>query len=310
MPIKRHRRQLANGEERTYIYAVSEDGEERRSLGIADSSVSLTLYRSREKRRIVAALTANSSLLVVGEAGSGKSVLGESVAEELEQLGYSVAIAHPATVKQTLLSIAEQIGVETESLEGKALTVQGLTEAIAVFLGDNTAFLIFDNAHRLQVSLRCWLEELYSQGQPVLLLATFPPARDIFLKLPRIELQALSDRAIREIMQESAAELGLSLLPGQLAHLQQRVGGNPMLARRVVKEEYLGLEDTAPDHTQWIDLTPLIIATLMCLVLVRFLGLGFNSTSLYLLGGILTVVVGVVRLLLYSLPRSKGKLGK
>ncbi len=310
MQIKRHRRQLANGEERTYIYAVSEDGEERRSLGIADSSVSLTLYRSREKRRIVAALTANSSLLVVGEAGSGKSVLGEAVAEELEQLGYTVAIAHPATVKQTLLSIAEQIGVETESLEGKALTVQGLTEAIAVFLGDNTAFLIFDNAHRLQVSLRCWLEELHCQGQPILLIATFPPARDIFLKLPRIELQPLGDRAIREIMQESAAELGLSLLPGQLANLQQRVGGNPMLARRVVKEEYLGLEDTAPDHTQWIDLTPLIIATLMCLVLVRFLGLGFNSTSLYLLGGILTVVVGVVRLLLYSLPRSKGKLGK
>lgn len=310
MQIKRHRRRLANGEERTYIYAVSEDGEERRSLGIADSSVSLKLYRSKEKRRVVAALTANSSLLVVGEAGSGKSVLGEAVTEELEQLGYTVAIAYPMTVKQTLLSIAEQIGVETESLEGKALTVQGLQEAIAEFLGDNTAFLIFDNAHRLQVSLRCWLEELHSQGQPLLLIATFPPARDIFLKLPRIELQPLSDRAIREIMQESAAELGLSLKPGQLANLQQRVGGNPMLARRVVREEYLGLEDTAPDHQQWIDITPLIIATLMCLVLVRFLGLGFNSTTLYLLGGILTVIAGVVRILLYSLPRSKGKLGQ
>lgn len=310
MQIKRHRRRLANGEERIYTYAVSDGGEERRSLGIADSSVSLNLYRSREKCRIVAALTANSSLLVVGEAGSGKSVLGEAVAEELEQLGYTVAIAHPATVKQTLLSIAEQIGVETESLEGKALTVQGLQEAIAAFLGDNTAFLIFDNAHRLQVSLRCWLEELHSQGQPVLLIATFPPARDIFLKLPRIELQPLGDRAIREIMQESAAELGLSLLPGQLANLQQRVGGNPMLARRVVREEYLGLEDTAPDHQDWIDGTPFLIAGLMVFTVVRLIGLGVNSTSLYLIGGILTVAVGVFRLVLLSLPRKSGRLGQ
>jgi len=45
----------------------------------------------------------------------------------------------------------------------------------------------------------------------------------------------------------------------------------------------------------------------MCLVIIRFLGLGLNSTTLYLVGGILTVAVSVIRLLLYSLPRSKGR---
>jgi len=310
MQIKRHRRQLTNGEERTYIYAVSDDGEQRRSLRIVDSSVSPKQYRSREKSRIVAALQANSSLLVVGEAGCGKSVLGEAVAEELQQMGYKVAIAAPATVKQSLLLIAEEIGVDIETMEGKALTAQGLQDAIAAFLKNNTAFLIFDNAHRLQVSLRCWLEQLHSQGQPLVLLATFPPARDIFLKLPRIELDPLPNKAIREIMLETAAELSMEISPAQMAGLQQRCGGNPMLARRVIREEYLGLDATNPDHTQWIDGTPFLIAGLMVFTVVRLIGLGVNSTSLYLIGGILTVAVGVLRLILLSLPRKSTRLGQ
>jgi superfamily II DNA or RNA helicase len=116
MPIKRHKRKLANGEERVYLYAVSKDGTQRRSLSSSPaSSVSPPLYRSAEKNRIVAALQANSSLLVVGEAGIGKSVLGEAVAEELQELGFTVAIAHPLTVKQALLDIANQLGVDTET---------------------------------------------------------------------------------------------------------------------------------------------------------------------------------------------------
>jgi hypothetical protein len=62
---------------------------------------------------------------------------------------------------------------------------------------------------------------------------------------------------------------------------------------------------TSPDHTQWIDATPLLGTRLMMLVIVRFLGLGFNST-----GGIITVSVGIVRLLLSSLPPQSGRLGR
>lgn len=310
MKIKRHRRRLSNGEERTYTYAVSDDSTSRRSLSISESSVSPRQYRSAEKRRIIAALQANSSLLVVGEAGCGKSFLGEVVAEELQTLGFSVAIAEVATAKQTLVSVAEQLGVETESMEGKAFTTQQLQDAIAEHLSQNTAFLICDDAHRFSVSLRCWLEQLHAQNQPLLLLATFPPAKDIFLRLPRIELGPLSDKAIREIMTEAADELRLELSPAQMASLQERVGGNPMLARRAIREEYLGIDTQALDHTQWIDGTPFLVAGLMLCVIVRFIGLGFDSTSLYLLGGILTVAVGVVRILIYSLPRRSGRLGQ
>ncbi|PSB04932.1 ATP-binding protein [Merismopedia glauca] len=307
MTIKRHRRTLKNGSQRTYTYAVNEDGEHTQ-LGV--SSDSPTPYRNREKKRIVATMQANSSLLVISEPGGGKTFLAETVVAELKQLGYPVALATPTTVKQTLTAIANQLGVETESIEGKSLNTTQLQNAIAQYYQNHTAFLICDSAHRFPVSLRCFLEELHTIGQPILLFATYPPARDIFLKLPRIELAPLPESAIREIMIATATELGISINPSQIATLQARTGGNPMLARRVVKEEYLGLEDTSPDHTQWIDGTPFLIAFLMVFTVVRIIGLGVNSTTLYLIGGILTVAVGVMRIMVFSLPKKSGRLGQ
>ncbi len=179
VPIKRHRRRLASGEERTYTYAVSADGSKRESLSIRPSSDLPILYRKREFRRIVAALQADSSLLVVGEAGIGKSFLARAVADSLESMNFQVATTKPGTVKQVLLSIALQLGVDTESIEGKTLSSLGLMKEIADWLKENTAFLICDNAHRFPVSLRCWLDQLHSLGQPMLLLATFPPGSDL-----------------------------------------------------------------------------------------------------------------------------------
>ena len=311
MTIERHRRKLKNGEERIYTYQLSPDGK-RRSLSIRTSSDtdSIICYRSREKKRIAAALLANSSLLIIGEPGSGKSFLAQLITQQVREQGFLVSAPGSGTAKQTFMAIADDLEIDTENIEGKAMTSQQLQQAISDFLVDNTAFLILDDAHRFPVSIRCWLEKLHEQGQPMLLLATYPPARDIFIKLPRIELEPLPNHAIREIMEDEARNLGIQLKPGQMAELQQRTGGNPMLARRVVREEYLGLDGHALDHTQWIDGTPFLIAALMCFMIMRFLGLGLNNTSLYLLGGIMSVAVGIIRIMIYSLPRQGGRLGQ
>jgi len=84
-------------------------------------------------------------------------------------------------------------------------------------------------------------------------------------------------------MREAAAEIGLDP-PPILRTYSNAVEETQCFARRAVNEEYLGLEDQAPDHDQWIDYA-FIIAALMCLVVVRFLGLGPNSKTLYLVGG-------------------------
>lgn len=269
----------------------------------------MTFYRVTEKRRITAVLRSGSSLLIVGESGIGKSVLGDAVAQELKDEGYAVAVIQPASTKQLLCRIAEQFGIDTQDLTGKNLTTVGLRTAIAGFLGQQTAFLICDSAQNYSPEFRRFLEILHEQHQPLLLLATAPPAKDIFLKLPRLELKPLTDMAIRDIMANHALEMGLTIGTAQLAGLQQRCGGNPMLARRVIQEEFLGLEDTAPDHQQWIDGTPYLIAALMVFGIVRVVGIGLNSTSMYLIGGILTVCVGILRLIFYSLPKKSTRLG-
>ncbi|NJM00814.1 MAG: ATP-binding protein [Synechococcaceae cyanobacterium SM2_3_2] len=265
-------------------------------------------YRSGEQRRIVAGLLSGNSLLVVGEPGSGKSTLAHFVSQDLT--GFRLVYLKASTPKQMVETVAEQLGVDPTTLEGKKMTLAQLQTALFADLMGQTAIFICDDAEQYPLSFRQWLESLLSTKAVMLVLATWPPAKDLFLKLPRLELDPLPEAPIRDCIQSAATELGTRLKPGQISNLMERCGGNPMLARRVVLEEYLGLKITGPDHTQWIDGTPFLVAGLMCFTLVRFLGLGFSSTSLYLLGAILTVVAAIARLLLYSLPRRKGRLGQ
>jgi hypothetical protein len=258
----------------------------------------------------VAALQTGASLLVVAEAGMGKSQLARFVAADLAASLCPVALVVPTTPKQTLLDCATQLGLPVCRDDAKLLTVIQLQAAMAAFVTQHPAYLLFDDAHRLPVSLRAWLEQLLSHGGRLLLFATHPPRKDIFLKLPRVELAPLAPAQIRTLMQTAAQELGLALPPSKLARLQERTGGNPMLARRVVREEALGLVATAPDHTEWIDGTPLLLAVLLIFSAIRFLGRGLHQTDLYVLGGFLAIALGLVRLLLAALPRKSNRLGK
>jgi hypothetical protein len=267
-------------------------------------------YRRAETACLLAALEAGAAMLVVAEAGMGKSHLARRIAEELRAAAARVALVAPSTPKQTVLDIAVQLGVALTTDEGRPLTQMQLQREITASLATQRAVLLVDDAHRLPVSLRVWLEQLLAIGQPIVLFATHPPRKDIFLKLPRLELQPLTHTQIRELMRDAATAQNLALSPAQLATLQERTGGNPMLARRVLDEERLGLEATAPDHTEWIDGTPLLLAVLLIFSAIRFLGRGLHQTDLYLLGGFLAVAVGIVRLLLASLPRKSNRLGK
>jgi ABC-type dipeptide/oligopeptide/nickel transport system ATPase subunit len=272
------------------------------------TATNVRLYRQNELNRIKASLLANSSILVAGEEGSGKSVLANAVVEGLQAEEFTVAFIEPATPKQMLLEIAYQLEVETQNLEGKALNTDQLKRAIASYLENNTAFLVIDDTHTCDTKFRMWLKQLRRLGAPMLLLATDPPRSDVFISVPRIELSPLPEYAIREIMEQAALERGISLKNSDLSKLQERAGGNPMLAQRAVDEEYLGLEVEGADHRRYFDITPLILLAGIAFVVMRFIGLGTNDQALYIFGGIAAAVFLGLSRLLYNLPRESGRI--
>lgn len=267
------------------------------------------IYRQAELQRITASLLANAAILVVGEEGSGKSVLASAVVEKLSDDGFLVAFLEPTTPKQMMTEICHCFDISTEDLEGKSLTVEKLKIAIADFLRENTAFIVLDDAHHCDAKFRVWLKKLIKRGVPMLVLATTPPRSDLFLNLARIELKPLPERAIREIMKSAAHERAIPLTAADLAKLQERAGGNPMLAIRAIEEEYLGLDIEGADHKRYFDITPLILVVGVVFVIMRFIGLGTSDQALYIFSGIAAAIFLGISRLLYNLPREDRRMG-
>jgi predicted ATPase len=266
------------------------------------------IYRQAELNRTTASLLANGAILIVGEEGSGKSVLGNAVVERLTDEGFLVAFVEPTTPKQMLLEITQQFELPTEDIEGKNLTMDKLKRAIAQFLSENTAFIVLDDAQSCDMKFRIWLKQLRRKGVPMLVLATDPPRSDIFINIPRIELKPLPEKAIRQIMKSAAQERMIDLSAADLSKLQERAGGNPMLAIRAIEEEYLGLDIEGADHRRYFDITPLILVVGVIFVIMRFIGLGTNDQALYIFGGIAAAIFLGLSRLLYSLPQEERRI--
>ena len=294
---------------------------ERGSRGVAspktpsarDGNSLIAEFREEDINQVIGSLTQGQSLLVLGEAGSGKSVLGITVGKQMAS-DYRVAIAsYSGSAKQTLIAIAEAFGVPTETSDErpKPLTADQLRQEIRDDMNCGKRLLIADDAHRWPASLRYWMEELLRGKGILLLLADRPPAKDVFLKMPRLELEALTPDQIRTLMYAEATAHGMAINPGKFADLQQRVGGNPALAKRVIHEELLGIgEDQSTDHRQYIDGTPFLVALLSTIGIVRFIGIGLGDKALYIIGGIATLLAMTLRGLFYSLNRKSTKLGR
>ena len=267
------------------------------------------IYRKAELQRAIASLKANSPLLIAGEEGSGKSVLKEAIQNNLENEGFSVVSVERLTAKQMLVNICEQLNIDTYNLEGKQLTADQLKTAIASYFSQEIAFLLVDDAHSLPLSFRQWLKSLKNQSVPMLILATDPPRSDLFLNLPRIELKPLPEYAVRELMAQAALERGLNLTNSELAKLQERTGGNPMLAQRVVDEEYLGLDnDETGDHRRYFDITPLILLIGTGFIVMRFIALGTNNMAMYVMAGAVGALFLGVSRILYGLPKDSRRI--
>jgi energy-coupling factor transporter ATP-binding protein EcfA2 len=274
------------------------------------------MLRQSEIKQAIAALLERQSLLVLGDEGSGKTQIANAVSEAMIAKGFLVAIAgYGGSAKRTFTEIADQLGVSTtrSNSAGReiALTADELRDAIAPVLTGEKAtadgitgilaqpILICDDAHRYPQSMRFWLQDAIGNGAVLLLLATKPPRKDIFLKMPRIALQALQVEEVRSLMLAEAMVLGVTVDNAKLAELQERSGGNPYLAKRVMREEILGIgEGLEGDHVEYIDGTPFLIAILSMIGIIRFVGLGLGDRSLYIIGGVSTILAISLRVVL------------
>ena len=206
------------------------------------------------------------------------------------------------------MAIAMHLGCPTEDANDKPMTVDALKEEILINSGENTV-LIFPEAKRLTTSIRYWLEDAIAQGVKVVCFAVANPGKDIFLEMLEIELDLPSDAHIRLVMAAEAQRQGLNISKSRLAELQPLAGRNPMLARKIIKNEKLGLKQDKPEHTQYVVIMPILIALLMSFGIIRFIGMGTGNKSLYIFGGV-TLVAGMTLKQLGSVRGARKRLGQ
>jgi len=235
---------------------------------------------------------------VLGEFGSLDDV-ASAIEEQLEG-EFSIAKAvYKGSPKKFFQTIADALDINTttpklnskgEEIGEKSMGIDEMMEEIALnFPADG--LLIFPEAKRLTAKIIFWLEDL---NCPICCFAVAKPNRDIFSKMIEIELALPDDRAIREAMQDEAAKLGYDITPAQLSQLQPLAGRNPMLARKVVRQEKLGINQKV-EHTQYIVIMPILIAMLFAFAVVRFVGMGTGNKSLYITGGVALVAATALK---------------
>jgi hypothetical protein len=211
---------------------------------------------------------------------------------------FNSAIAtYKGSIKKFFVAIAMQLDIPTTETQynkngdptgEKDLTVDAIKQEILDNCGEDT-LLILPEAKRLTTSIRYWLEDLMSAGVKIVCFAVANPGRDIFLEMLEIELELPSDAHIRLVMAAEAQRQGLEISKSKLAELQPLAGRNPMLARKIIRNEKLGLKQDKPEHTQYVVIMPVIIAMLFSFAVVRFIGMGTGNKGLYITGGVCLV---------------------
>ncbi len=237
--------------------------------------------------------------------------IAAGVAEELAGEFSIATVTYKGSGKKFFQELAKQLDIPTEIEDDKGrvkqLTLDQLKEEIALNLPTD-ALLLLPEAKRLTTGIRFWLEDLIEAGCRVCCFAVNNPGRDIFIEMIEVELELPSNRAIREAMEDEAAKLNLNLTAARLSQLQPLAGRNPMLARKVVRQENLGINQTV-EHRQYVVVMPMILAALFSFAILRYVGMGTGNKNWQIFGGVaLTVAMAAKQL--GRVEGAKKKLGQ
>jgi hypothetical protein len=233
------------------------------------------------------------------------------VAEELAG-DFSVATAtYKGSGKKFFQQLAEQLDIPTEIEDDKGrvkqLTLDQLKEEIALNIPSD-ALLLFPEAKRLTTGIRFWLEDLIEQGCRVCCFAVANPQRDIFIEMIEVELKLPDDRIIRSAMEDEASKVGLNLSSARLSQLQPLAGRNPMLARKVIRQEQLGINQKV-EHRQYLVMMPIILSALFSFAIIRYVGMGTGNKNWQIFGGV-SLTLAMAAKQLGRVEGAKKKLGQ
>lgn len=263
------------------------------------------MIHSKELLSAFKAINARRNILVIGEAGSGKSVFAHSIKSHFPK----AALISYVESGQFINDLAFQLKIDTENEKGNPLSAKILKSEM--LLNCRKEILIIDDAHRLSAGLRYWLESFLIKTDSIcVLLAIDNPRKDLFLKCTELELSPPSDADIRDAMIREAVGRNIKLSPSRLSDLQSKAGKNLMLARKLVQEESLGLSPDSGNHAQYFDIAPFIAALLCALGVVRFIGLGLGDKTLYIVGGVAMLAGLSLKYLGKGLSRPTRRLGR
>lgn len=247
-------------------------------------------------------------MLVVGELGSGVLDLLRSLHQEFE--GTAAIAPYKGSSKGLLTAIAKQWSIPTtldlDNGKSKAMSVEELKQEILDNCRDG--ILILPDGHRIPASTRYWLSDLLSEGVRIVVSAPVHPRKEPYLEFIEIDYSLPSDQAVREAMIDEARKFNLSLSEAQLADLQGLAGRNPMIGRKVVRSEALGIKQERPEHSQYLDIYPLVMAFFALLAILKFAGLAMGDRGLYIVGGV-AMMLGMALRYLGKIEPNQKRLG-
>ena len=257
-----------------------------------------------ELKDICAVLNSGSSVIVVGEVGSGIERIPTALAEHFEGSLDCALGKWKGSGIQFFRTLAKDWDIPTEDQEtGKKLTLDALKQEISDNVRDDM-LLILPNP-KVPAGVRYWIDDAIGAGLRVACMAAANPNRDIFLEFIEIGLKLPDEAVIRDAMWVEADRQGLRISESEIASLMPLAGRNPMLARKVIQRHKLGIKQ-AVEHTQYMNIMPIIITGLFSFAIVRFIGMGTGDKELYMIGGVcFTVAMALRQLGRISTPRKR-----